>query len=310
MFMITGCSQSGETNETEAPTTFEFQPVDRSNLPAEKIVATFTNGEITGEEFARFLAVQAFINPSAPINDEEYRLQIINDLIVEKSTSTEVKDTEWAYQQLDIVWEQIQNSYDEETIATAYETLAINEEVVKEALVALLNIETFFREQITEEELSSFYEEVQEEFTTSTFSHILVAVNEDEENTEVDFRTSEEALEIANELYARIDAGEELGELAKEYSDDPGSSENNGRYQEIAISGLVPEFQQALLELEKNIVSKPVKTDYGYHLIIVEDLQVAALNEVRDILLAELTYNKYVDYYLEQLPKQIIEISL
>ncbi|RXJ00701.1 hypothetical protein DS745_11630 [Anaerobacillus alkaliphilus] len=309
MLVFTGCS-SEEENTSADLATFEFQPVDRTNLPDDKIVATFTGGEITGREFANFLAVQAFINPSAPINDEEYRLQIINDLIVEKSTANEVKDTEWAYQQLDIVWNQILLQYDEETIMNAYETLGINEDVVKEALVALLNIETYFREQITEEELNDLYEEVIEEFTTATFSHILIAINEVETNEEFELRSTDEAFEIANELYSQIIAGADLGALAIEHSDDLGSSENNGRYENITISGLVPEFQQALLDLEKNIVSEPVKTDYGYHLIRVEERHVTPLNEVKDVLLAELTYEKYVDYYLDVLPEYIIEINL
>ena len=84
----------------------------------------------------------------------------------------------------------------------------------------------------------------------SSLSHILVA---DEEK--------------ANELYEQLQDGADFGELAKDNSTDPGSAANNGSLGWSTTSAYVTEFKDAADTLKVGEVSKPVKSDFGWHII-------------------------------------------
>ncbi len=80
-----------------------------------------------------------------------------------------------------------------------------------------------------------------------------------------------EALALAQELRQRILDGEDFAELAKLYSDDPGSAPNGGDLGWAGRGRYVPEFEDVAFSLPVGEVSEPVKTQFGYHLIQVEE---------------------------------------
>ncbi len=88
--------------------------------------------------------------------------------------------------------------------------------------------------------------------------HILVA-------------TEKEAADVA----ARVAKGEKFEDLAKQYSLD-GSKDFGGDLGYFTAPEMVPEFSKAAFSLEKGQVSKPVKTDFGWHIIKVEDRKKGA----------------------------------
>lgn len=89
--------------------------------------------------------------------------------------------------------------------------------------------------------------------------HILISI--DDKTKDAD------AQKKANELYARIQKGEDFAALAKQFSQDPGSAINGGDLGFAAKGTYVPEFEAKLDELKPNQVSTPVKTQFGYHII-------------------------------------------
>lgn len=307
--LISACGNGDGDEITEEPIDngmeITFPTIDRTNL-GDNIVAEFEGGTITGEEFATFLAVQAFLNPETPINEEEYRSQIIQQHIMEKLLSEQSEDEEWVNEQADNIWEQFEMIYGEELMEEAYETLQVSEADIRHLLVSMFKVESYFRENVTEEDLRDFYNDVSEELTTATFSHILIATHEGD----VEIRTEEEALQEANELYEQLQAGADLNELADEHSDDPGSAGNGGRYADSNIVQLVPEFRNAIIEQELNEIGQPVKTDFGYHIIRVEELDMIPFDEVKEAIRSEVVYEKYLEYFFETIPALIIEINL
>jgi len=77
--------------------------------------------------------------------------------------------------------------------------------------------------------------------------------------------------EKAKELRAKIEGGADFAEVAKESSNDTGSKENGGLLGYFGKGQMVPEFEAAAFKLKKGEMSEPVKTNFGWHIIKLED---------------------------------------
>jgi parvulin-like peptidyl-prolyl isomerase len=71
---------------------------------------------------------------------------------------------------------------------------------------------------------------------------------------------------LADSLYAQLKGGANFAQLAKKYSKDPGSASNGGKLT-ISKGQTVPAFDKTAFALKKNELSKPIHTQYGYHII-------------------------------------------
>jgi parvulin-like peptidyl-prolyl isomerase len=103
--------------------------------------------------------------------------------------------------------------------------------------------------------------------------HILVAVKRDPKEKEG--RTDAEAKQHIATLQADLKKGLKFEDLAKKFSDDPGSKENGGLYKDVDPSSWDPAFAKAAMTQPVGKVGAPVKSQYGYHLIKVEDRKPA-----------------------------------
>jgi peptidyl-prolyl cis-trans isomerase C len=75
----------------------------------------------------------------------------------------------------------------------------------------------------------------------------------------------------ANALLAEIKKGTDFAELARQKSKDPGAAAEGGDLGYFSKEQMVPEFAEVAFKLEKGQLSDPVKTQFGWHLIRVED---------------------------------------
>lgn len=129
-------------------------------------------------------------------------------------------------------------------------------------------------------------------------SHILI--NIDDKTKEAD------ALAKIKGVEKRIQAGEDFGALAKEFSQDQGSATNNGDLGFAGKGMFVPEFEKSLYALKVNEVSAPVKTQFGYHIIKLLEVQkapVPTMAELRPSLEAEVRTAKSEELYAEAVEK-------
>ena len=95
--------------------------------------------------------------------------------------------------------------------------------------------------------------------TLAKASHILINnMGSDEKN-----------LEEANKVYAQLISGANFEKIAKEKSGDPGSGSKGGDLGWFGKGAMVPEFEKAVFAGAVGVVQKPVKTNFGYHIIKV-----------------------------------------
>lgn len=148
---------------------------------------------------------------------------------------------------------------------------------------------------VNEDEAQKFYNENPEYFDSPEqirASHILVAEEEK-----------------AHSIYDSIQKGEDFGELAADNSTCP-SAAAGGDLNYFSKGQMVPEFEQAAFNLQVGEVSKPVKTQFGYHIIKLTDKkesEKAPFEEVKQNIIQNLTAQKQHDAYnnhLEEIKKK------
>lgn len=118
---------------------------------------------------------------------------------------------------------------------------------------------------ISGDELRAAYDDEAARFSTPEerrASHILVDVPPN-----ADAAAQAAAHKRADELYARARKGEDFAKLAREYSKDPGSAAKGGDLGFSQRGAFVKEFEDALFAMKPGDISKPVKTQYGFHVI-------------------------------------------
>ncbi len=109
----------------------------------------------------------------------------------------------------------------------------------------------------------------------------------------------------ADRIYKELKAGADFAELAKKNSEDPGSKDSGGKLT-IKRGETVPEFDKVAFELGVGELSKPVKTQYGYHIIEALSPVKSGSRDVRHILIAEKGSNSF-DSYKEPIRLQLLQ---
>lgn len=125
-------------------------------------------------------------------------------------------------------------------------------------------------------------------------AHILFEIN-DEQNADQAFAKAKQAAE-------RIAGGEAFAKLAKEMSEDLGSSEQGGDLGFAGKDVYEPAFEDAVYALKRNQVSEPIMTEYGWHLIKLLDVReadVISYEDMKPSLLRELREEKVEQEFVE-----------
>ncbi|HMD50345.1 MAG TPA: peptidylprolyl isomerase [Bryobacteraceae bacterium] len=93
--------------------------------------------------------------------------------------------------------------------------------------------------------------------------------------------TEDEALAKAKDIEKQIAAGGDFAAIAKAESDDTGTATRGGELPPFSRGQMVPEFEQAVLSQPIGKVSDPVKTKFGYHIILVDDRSSKSFDEAK-----------------------------
>ncbi len=142
--------------------------------------------------------------------------------------------------------------------------------------------------EVTEEELLEYYElnkDMYEQDEQRQARHILILFNDDEDAAEAK----------ANDLLARVNAGESFEDLARENSDDGGTSEQGGDLGILTQTQLPGALGDAIFDMNEGDVRGPVKTDFGFHVVRLDSILERGplpLDQVRAALINDIQSEK------------------
>lgn len=167
-----------------------------------------------------------------------------------------------------------------ETVATSVLAQEIFDDVTKDVKVSEQDVAAYYTQNLTQYQTPA----------ARDVRHILIA--EKNADGQLDFAKSKAE---ADRIYSELQDGADFAALAKKSSADPGSKDSGGKLT-ISKGQTVPEFDKTAFELKQGVVSRPVKTTYGYHLIEalspVRKETVTTLAKVRDSIRATLLQEK------------------
>jgi peptidyl-prolyl cis-trans isomerase C len=156
------------------------------------------------------------------------------------------------------------------------------------SLLAVQTVNALIGDVVTDEAIQAAYDarftefEGEDEFNAS---HILVETEEE-----------------ANEIKSQLDDGADFAELAKEKSTGP-SGPNGGELGWFGKGRMVPEFETAVVGLDKEQVSDPVQTQFGWHVIILNDKRKTEAPELAAVReeLAQTLQNEAIQARIDEL---------
>ncbi len=139
---------------------------------------------------------------------------------------------------------------------------------------------------ITPAELQQYYKAHEDDYRvpeTVTVRHILIKTPTPDANGKVDQKAVDAARAKAEDISKQLKAGANFGDLAKKYSDDPGSAKDGGLLPPITRGRTVPEFEKAAFSTPVGQTTGIIRTSYGFHIIHVEARQDARLKPLDEV---------------------------
>jgi peptidyl-prolyl cis-trans isomerase C len=124
------------------------------------------------------------------------------------------------------------------------------------------------KESLTDEAMQKVYDEAVKQMGEEQevrARHILIRAAPDDE------KASKAAEDKIKAVIARLKKGEDFVKVAEEVTEDPSGKANGGDLGYFTKEQMVPEFSDTAFKLDKGQVSDPVKTQFGWHVIKVED---------------------------------------
>lgn len=232
---------------------------------------------------------------------ERYALSVLLDMIDEEILNKKYKDTSEIKRdvkdQIDLYLQQFNND-EAKLLEQTYQAWGVD---TMDELTDYLTlqkkkqkaIEDYAKKEVTDDEINKYYEE--KIFGDLKVKHILLSANTSENATDAEKQEAEKkALEKANEVISKLKNGEEFDALAKEYSDDESNKDKGGLLPDFVHGDMVAEFEEAALNLKDGeYTTTPVKTQYGYHVILrVSQKKKPSLKTVKDDIIEKLGEEK------------------
>jgi parvulin-like peptidyl-prolyl isomerase len=219
------------------------------------------------------------------------RNQAVQFLVQREQFEQEAQDmdVEVTEKQIDARLEQILKQYfggDPKKYEKQLKEQGLTEALVRNDVRAQIVSEKIFEQvtkgvKVTDREISDYYAKNKAQYSqprSRDVRHILVKTKKQ-----------------ADDLYAQLQGGADFAALAKQYSEDTGSKANGGKLT-ISKGQTVAPFDKTAFLLKRNAISKPVKTEFGYHIIQplseAKPAKVTPLKDVKESIRQQLQQTK------------------
>lgn len=255
-------------------------------------IVDFDNGEkVSYEYFLKRFAITKFQleyyygediwSTNAPNSDktllESVKSDFLDNMVEEKIILDEAKKMNITADSTElnkILAKTVQGVMSDPKSSKFYELNGIDKDFLKTVLENNLIIEKYKAQKLEEievpdDKVNSFYKENEDKFNKEQIkaSHILISTR-DENGQDFPQDKMDEAKKKADDIYNELMNGANFEELAKKYSDD-GSAEKGGDLGFFPKGVMVKEFEDTAFSLNVGEISKPVKSQFGYHIIKV-----------------------------------------
>ena len=140
--------------------------------------------------------------------------------------------------------------------------------------------------EVTPAEVQQYYKQHEDDYRlpeTVTVRHILIKTPTADSNGKVDQKAVDAAKAKAEDVDKQLKGGTSFADLAKKYSDDPGSAKDGGLLPPLTRGRTVPEFEQAAFNTPVGQTTGIIRTNYGFHIIHVEAKQEARLKPLAEV---------------------------
>lgn len=303
-----GCNK--KTDEAAAPTATAGN--------ANEVIVTYKdNGKVTRGEFDKFIGVNMFFNKQMeqykddPAFQQDMMKQLVTFRVLasrsdDKAKAEADKKTKEQMDQMKTILD-MQGGMDKQLQDAKLESADI-ESFMKQYFQAITAAEAKVTDQQIQDSYKKKLEQDKNFYDIATVSHILIGTADPATGQEK--RTKEEALKIAKDVQGKLNKGGDFAALAKEFSEDPGSKETGGKYENVEISQWVPAFKKAAAELPIGKISDPVETEYGYHVMKVEARSTKTFDDVKADLRSEAAETTFYDFVEKELPTLIEKNTL
>ncbi len=168
-------------------------------------------------------------------------------------------------------------------------------------------VKDYISSNLTDKEIEKYYND--NIYGEIKASHILISVDVSDKATDDEKKEADEvAKKKAQEVIEKLKNGEKFSDLAKEYSTDTSNNEKGGDLGYFDPNDMVDEFKEAVLKLKNDeYTTEPVKTKFGYHIILrVDQKEKESLDSLKDSIKEKLASQKISDdnsVYYESLVK-------
>ena len=268
----------------------EISEESLSSTPPETVLVSFRGGEITLREFDK-----AWGDPD---NKNKYKTKekllenmLKERILVQRAQEIGLEEDENVSSQIKAAIEQIRKEREEKIKINTHQGL----------VDALMKVEIYDKVKLTEEEIVEYYEENKEEFIKDEEYHLRHILVETQEEAEA--------------VLEKIIGGADFAELAKEKSLCP-SREKGGDLGFITRGMTVKPFEDAGFALKPGEISEVVKTEFGYHIIKLEEISPErqktleeARREIEYILLPEKQQDAFTNWLLSLKDEYNVQIK-
>ncbi len=283
-------------------------------------IATYEGGTVSEKEYNSYIGARKLLDQNYRYLEmmPDFQAMVLNQHIAERILSMQAseevtKESREAAKEASKTMEESldQNEEQKTQINDFMKENGIGFQDLENYVFTQYNLQAVLSDKFTDAEVNAKYEENlkadKNAYTHATVRHVLVALKDREGK---DIRTKEEALVRANEAYDKLKSTGDWDKLALEYSDDDNKS-SGGIYEDINVNTWVESFKNAAINQPLNEIGKPVETEYGYHVVVVEARNVKDFEAVKNSVKSEMINAFFLDYIENEVPKLIIgEVNL